>query len=144
MNHKMDVILNDIFDMEQPESEEVVEDIQVIESNPENREIDIEEDYVQSRENYYKIFKQGVDAMEYALELAKQSDNPRAFEVYGQLMKNTSEVNDRLIDLQKKMEELKAIEKKGNPTKVTNALFVGSTSDLQKLIKNKKKEDAVD
>ena len=144
MNHKMDVILNDIFDMEQPESEEVVEDIQVIESNPENREIDIEEDYVQSSENYYKIFKQGVDAMEYALELAKQSDNPRAFEVYGQLMKNTSEVNDRLIDLQKKMEELKAIEKKGNPTKVTNALFVGSTSDLQKLIKNKQKEDAVD
>ena len=82
--------------------------------------------------------------MEYALELAKQSDNPRAFEVYGQLLKNTSEVNDRLIDLQKKMEELKAIEKKGNPTKVTNALFVGSTSELQKLIKNKKNEDAVD
>ena len=51
MNHKMDIILNDIFDMEQPESEEVVEDIQVIESNPENREIDIEEDYVQSRGN---------------------------------------------------------------------------------------------
>ena len=143
MNHKVDVILNDIFDMEEPENEEMVEDLQVVESNPENREIDVEEDYIKSRENYYKMFNQGVDAMQYALELAKQSDNPRAFEVYGQLLKNTSEVNDRLIDLQKKMEELKAIEKKGNPTKVTNALFVGSTSDLQKLIKNKKKEDAV-
>ncbi len=144
MNHKVDVILNDIFDMEEPEIKEVIEDLQVVESNPDNREIDVEEDYIKSRENYYKIFNQGVDAMQYALELAKQSDNPRAYEVYGQLMKNTSEVNDRLIDLQKKMEELKAIERKGNPTKVTNALFVGSTSDLQKLIKNKKKEDAVD
>lgn len=144
MNHKVDYILNDIFDMEEPKKEEVVEDLQVVESNPENRTIDVEEDYIKSREHYYKLFNQGVDAMEYALELAKQSDNPRAFEVYGQLLKNTSEVNDRLIDLQKKMEELKAIEKKGNPTKVTNALFVGSTSELQKLIKNKKNEDAVD
>ena len=144
MNHKVDVILNDIFDMEEPKTEESVDELQVVESNPDNRSIDVEEDYIKSRENYYKMFNQGVDAMQHALELAKQSDNPRAFEVYGQLLKNTSEVNDRLIDLQKKMEELKAIEKKGNPTKVTNALFVGSTSDLQKLIKNKQKEDAVD
>tara|TARA_Y100000034_G_scaffold134254_1_gene202157 strand:+ start:1608 stop:2039 length:432 start_codon:yes stop_codon:yes gene_type:complete len=143
MNHKVDVVLNDIFDMESSEVKEIIEEGEILESNPEDRNIDIEHDYIESRNNYYKLFEQGVDAMEYALDLAKQSDNPRAFEVVGQLLKNTSEVNDRLMDLQKKMEELKALDRKGNPTKVTNALFVGSTSDLQKLIKEKKK-DAVD
>jgi hypothetical protein len=144
MNHKVDVVLNDIFNIEDAIVEENVEETEIIESNPTDRNVDIEQDYVESRNNYYKIFEQGVDAMEYALDLAKQSDNPRAFEVYAQLLKNTAEVNDSLIDLQKKMEELKALDRKGNPTKVTNALFVGSTSDLQKLIKDKKKEDAVD
>jgi len=144
MKHKVDVVLNDIFNIEDAVVEETVEETEIIESNPTDRVADIEQDYVESRNNYYKIFEQGVDAMEYALDLAKQSDNPRAFEVYAQLLKNTSEVNDSIIDLQKKMEELKALDRKGNPTKVTNALFVGSTSDLQKLIKGKKKEDAVD
>ena len=144
MNHKVDVVLNDIFNIEDAIVEENVEETEIIESNPTDRNVDIEQDYVESRNNYYKIFEQGVDAMEQALDLAKQSDNPRAFEVYAQLLKNTAEVNDSLIDLQKKMEELKALDRKGNPTKVTNALFVGSTSDLQKLIKDKKKEDAVD
>ena len=144
MKHKVDVVLNDIFNIEDAVVEETAEETEIIESNPTDRVADIEQDYVESRNNYYKIFEQGVDAMEYALDLAKQSDNPRAFEVYAQLLKNTSEVNDSIIDLQKKMEELKALDRKGNPTKVTNALFVGSTSDLQKLIKGKKKEDAVD
>ena len=144
MNQKVDVVLNDIFNIEDAVVEETAKETEIIESNPTDRVADIEQDYVESRNNYYKIFEQGVDAMEYALDLAKQSDNPRAFEVYAQLLKNTAEVNDSLIDLQKKKEELKALDRKGNPTKVTNALFVGSTSDLQKLIKDKKKEDAVD
>ena len=75
--------------------------------------------------------------MEYVLDVAKQTDKARDFEVFGQLLKQTSEINKELIDLQIRMENLKSIERKGNPTKVTNALFVGSTADLQKLINGK-------
>tara|TARA_Y100000593_G_C4256146_1_gene309754 strand:- start:416 stop:856 length:441 start_codon:yes stop_codon:yes gene_type:complete len=139
---KIDVQLNDLFDVVGEEIvEEEISEPEVIESNAENREVDINADYEKSREHYYKLLEKGNDALEYSLEIAKQTDHPRAFEVFGQLLKNTTEVNDRLLELQMKMEQMKALEKKGNPTKVTNALFVGSTAELQKLIKNKKKED---
>ena len=142
---KVDVKLNDLFDIVE---EETVEEVvlsnppEVIESDAKNRDDDVSADYEKSREHYYKLLERGNDALEYALEIAKQTDHPRAFEVFGQLLKNTTEVNDRFLELQMKMEQMKAIEKKGNPTKVTNnALFVGSTAELQKLIKGKKKED---
>ena len=139
---KIDVQLNDLFDVVGEEIvEEEISEPEVIESNAENREVDINADYEKSREHYYKLLEKGNDALEYSLEIAKQTDHPRAFEVFGQLLKSTTEVNDRLLELQMKMEQMKALEKKGNPTKVTNALFVGSTAELQKLIKNKKKED---
>ena len=70
------------------------------------------------------------------LEVAKQTDEARAYEVVGQLLKNTSEVNREIVDLQKRMEEIKNIDKKIRPSNVTNALFVGSTADLQKMLKN--------
>ena len=142
---KVDVQLNDLFDIvEDDTKEEVVltDPPAVVKSDAENREDDVNTDYEKSREHYYKLLEKGSDALDYALEIAKQTDHPRAFEVFGQLLKNTTEVNDRFLELQMKMEQMKAIEKKGNPTKVTNnALFVGSTAELQKLIKGKKKED---
>ena len=135
---KVDVKLNDLFDIVEDETtEEVVltDPPAVVKSDAENREDDVKSDYEKSREHYYKLLDKGNDALEYALQIAKQTDHPRAFEVVGQLLKNTTEVNDRIMELQIKMEQMKALEKKGNPTKVTNnALFVGSTAELQKLI----------
>ena len=140
---KLYVKLNDLFNVvEEETTEEVVSESEIIESDAENRDVDVNADYEKSREHYYKLLDKGNDALEYALEIAKQTDHPRAFEVFGQLLKNTTEVNDRLLELQIKMEQMKALERKGNPTKITNnALFVGSTAELQKLIKGKNKED---
>ena len=141
MSKKVDIKLDGLFDLEVEDGsfiEVEADETDVVESNPKEREVDTEEDYVQSRDNYYKLIAQGNDAMEYVLDVAKQTDKARDFEVFGQLLKQTSEINKELIDLQIRMENLKSIERKGNPTKVTNALFVGSTADLQKLIKGNK------
>ena len=138
---KVDVQLNDLFDIvEDDTKEEVVltDPPAVVKSDAENREDDVNTDYEKSREHYYKLLEKGSDALDYALEIAKQTDHPRAFEVFGQLLKNTTEVNDRIMELQIKMEQMKALERKWNPTKVTNnSLFVGSTAELQKMIKEK-------
>ena len=76
----------------------------------------------------------GQEAVDGILDVARASDHPRAYEVAGQLIKNVGDVADKLIDLQLKIKELDKEEKKG-PTNVTNAMFVGSTSDLQKMLK---------
>ena len=140
MPKKVDLKLDGLFDLDVDDNsfiEVEPDESDVVESNPKEREVDTEEDYVKSRDNYYKLIAKGNDAMEYVLDVAKQTDKARDFEVFGQLLKQTSEINKELIDLQIRMENLKSIERKGNPTKVTNALFVGSTADLQKLINGK-------
>ena len=140
MPKKVDLKLDGLFDLDVDDNsfiEVEPDETDVVESNPKEREVDTEEDYVKSRDNYYKLIAKGNDAMEYVLDVAKKTDKARDFEVFGQLLKQTSEINKELIDLQIRMENLKSIERKGNPTKVTNALFVGSTADLQKLINGK-------
>ena len=147
MSKKVDVKLDGLFDLEVEDGsfiEVETTDSDVVEKNPREREVDTEEDYTKSRDNYYELIAQGSDAMKYLLDVAKQTDQARDFEVFGQLLKNTSEINKELIDLQIRMENLKAIERTGNPTTVTNALFVGSTADLQKLIKGNKDDGTED
>ncbi len=102
---------------------------------------DIEKDYEYTRGNLYSIIEKGQEAINGILELAQDSEMPRAYEVAGQLIKSVSDATDKLIDLQKKLKDVNEEEKKG-PTNVTNALFVGSTADLAKLIKqqNTKKD----
>jgi len=96
---------------------------------------DIEKDYEYTRGNLYSIIEKGQEAINGILEIAQESEMPRAYEVAGQLIKSVSDATDKLIDLQKKVKEVNEDEKKG-PTNVTNnALFVGSTADLAKLIK---------
>ena len=115
---------------------------EVLEVSPEvieidgNREEDLKLDYEKTRQTYYELLDKGTEALEGMLEVAKQTDEARAYEVVGQLLKNTSEVNREIIDLQKRMEEIKNIDKRVRPSNVTNALFVGSTADLQKMLKN--------
>ena len=96
---------------------------------------DIEKDYEYTRGNLYSIIEKGQEAINGILEVAQESDMPRAYEVAGQLIKSVSDATEKLMDLQKKLKDVNEDDKKG-PTNVTNnALFVGSTADLAKLIK---------
>lgn len=94
---------------------------------------DPQKDYEYSRGNLYNLIDKGQEAISGILELAQESGHPRAYEVAGQLIKSVGDVTDKLIDLQKKMKDLDAPQK--GPTTVNNSLFVGSTAELSKLIK---------
>ena len=118
--------LNDILNIDQ-ELIEVIEPVA-------RRQVpdDIASDYDFARQNLYDVIGKGNEALDYLLELAKASEHPRAFEVVGQLTKTLIDANTNLLDIQKKVKELT---KTDSPQNVTNALFVGSTSELQKLLK---------
>lgn len=96
---------------------------------------DISKDYKYARENLYDVIERGTEALDYLLELAKASEHPRAFEVVATLSKTLMDANKDLLDVQKKVKDLQKEDKQESPQQVTNALFVGSTADLQKLIK---------
>mgnify|MGYP001305687841 CR=1 FL=1 len=96
---------------------------------------DADADYKYSRENFYNLVERGQDAVTGILELAKESEHPRTYEVAGQLIKVVSEVTEKLADLQDKMKRLKEVPEHA-PKNVTNALFVGSTKELQALLKS--------
>ena len=101
---------------------------------PEINGMEEDTDFRYTRENLYNLLERGQDAVEELLEIAKQSEHPRAFEVVGQLIGKLTETNKELMGLHKTKKDLST--EKG-PTNVTNALFVGSTSDLQKMLKEK-------
>jgi hypothetical protein len=92
-----------------------------------------QKDYEYTRGQLYALIEKGQEAVDGILEVATSSDHPRAYEVAGQLIKNVADVADKLMDLQKKMKDLD--EKHARPTTVNNSLFVGSTAELSKLIK---------
>jgi len=98
---------------------------------------DVRQDYEYSRAQLHNLVMKGQEAVDGILDVARASDHPRAYEVAGQLIKHVADTADKLIDLQKKMKDLDTEEKKG-PTSVTNALFVGTSSELQKLLKQQK------
>ena len=93
-------------------------------------------DYKYSRENFYSLVERGQDAIDGILEVAKEGEHPRAYEVVGQLIKNVAEVTEKLADLHEKMKKLKEVPDHA-PKSVTNALFIGSTKELQNLLKDK-------
>ena len=99
-------------------------------------EEDIENDYKYQRENFYNLVEKGSTAIDGILELAKESEHPRTYEVAGNLIKQVAEVAEKLGDLQEKMRRLKEVPDNA-PKNVTNALFVGSTAELQKMLKDK-------
>ena len=102
---------------------------------PEDKDPDI--DFETGRKNLYNLLDKGNEAIDGILNLAKEGEHPRAYEVAGQLIKTVSEVSQNLLDLQDKLKKVKDIPDKG-PKNVTNALFVGSTTELQKMLKGKK------
>ena len=126
-------VAGDIVSREVESVEEKVESIASV-SN------DLKKDYEYTRGNLYSIIEKGQEALNGILELAQESEMPRAYEVAGQLIKNVADATDKLIDLQKKLKDIDEQKVKG-PTNVTNALFVGSTAELSKLLKNGIAED---
>ena len=98
---------------------------------------DAEIDFDTGRENLYKMLDKGNDAIDGILALAKEGEHPRAYEVAGQLIKTVADMSKDLMTMQEKLKKLKEIANTG-PKSVTNALFVGSTTELQKLLKEKK------
>ena len=101
---------------------------------------EISKDYEYSRGNLYSLIEKGQEAVDGILELAQESDSARAYEVAATTIKAVADTTDKLIDLQQKMKDLEQDPNKG-PTNVTNALFVGSTAELSKLIKKQKEDD---
>ena len=112
-------------------SDSSVDEIKKIESL--NNEI--KKDYEYTRANLYSLIEKGQEAINGIMDLASESDQPRAYEVAGQLIKSVGDVTDKLIDLQKKLKDIEDSSIKTPSTVTNNAVFVGSTSDLSKLLK---------
>jgi len=104
---------------------------------------DIKKDYEYTRGNLYSLIEKGQEAINGILELAQESEMPRAYEVAGQLIKNVADATDKLMDLQKKLKDIEEEKVSKGPTTVNNALFVGSTAELAKLLKQQTQDENV-
>ena len=124
--------LDETFNTEPTEVEVVEKKLDKIKSTTE----DIKKDYEYTRGNLYSIIEKGQEAIDGILELAQESEMPRAYEVAGQLIKNVADATDKLLTLQQKLKDVQEEKETKGPTTVNNALFVGSTAELQKLLKN--------
>tara|TARA_Y100000004_G_scaffold102411_1_gene114894 strand:+ start:28011 stop:28451 length:441 start_codon:yes stop_codon:yes gene_type:complete len=134
--------LNDTFNVE---GEVVSTEIQEVKSEnltPKKLQSDdITKDYEYTRGNLYSLIEKGQEAINGILELAQESEMPRAYEVAGQLIKNVADATDKLLDLQKKLKDVNEEKETKGPSTVNNALFVGSTAELAKMLKDGLKED---
>ena len=101
---------------------------------------DLDRDYEYTRGNLYSLIEKGQEAIDGIMEISQESGSARAYEVTGQIIKSVADATDKLLDLQKKVKDIKDPKDKG-PNNVTNALFVGSTAELQKLLKKGKLDD---
>ena len=131
----LDTVLG-VTDIVEESTKDVTPPKPVLVPKTENNEADIDNDYKYQRENFYNLIERGQDAIDGILDLARESEHPRTYEVAGNLIKQVAEVTEKLGDLQSKMKKLKEVPNSA-PQNVTNALFVGSTAELQKMLKGK-------
>jgi soluble cytochrome b562 len=142
IDDKLNEALNIAAAVADAESDQIVATTQEFQTK-ENTELviphdkDPDSDFEIGRENLYKLLDKGNDAIDGILALAKEGEHPRAYEVAGQLIKTVADVSKDLLELQEKLKKIKDVPNTG-PKSVTNALFVGSTTELQKLLKGKK------
>ena len=131
---KLEDKVNEILGIESKEPKETKEFKPLVPRREDKQKADIDNDYDYSRENYYNLIERGQEAIEGILDVAREGQHPRAYEVAGALIKNVADTVDKLQDLQKKLKDLKDLPKTANP-QIKNALFVGSTAELQKMLK---------
>ena len=130
--------LNDTFDVA-GEIVESTKEVKITKPHVDKDKSEVRKDYEYTRGNLYSIIEKGQEAINGILELAQESEMPRAYEVAGQLIKSVSDATDKLMDLQKKLKDVEEESVSKGPTNVTNALFVGSTADLTKMLKEAQK-----
>lgn len=127
--------LNDTFNLRPLDTEIITRDGEVIVPKAESTDAAVDYDYDRTRSNLHNLLNQGQEALMHALEVAKQSEHPRAFEVVGNLVKQLADVNHQLLDLTEKKQKLQSKKEKESPQNVTNnAIFVGSTTELNKML----------
>ena len=141
MRNKTKDILDEILDVEESTAELVEKKPNTLTIKRDDTLEDLDTDYKYQRENFYNMVEKGSSAIDGILELAKESEHPRTYEVAGNLIKQVAEVTEKLGDLQEKMRKLKEVPSNA-PKNVTNALFVGSTKELQTMIKDKLKDES--
>ena len=139
MNNKTKDILDEILDIEESKTELVEKKPNTLTVKRDDTLEDLDTDYKYQRENFYNLIERGQDAIDGILEVAQQSDHPRAFEVAGNLISQVADVTEKLGKLQSAMKRLKEVPNNA-PKNVTNALYVGSTAELQKLLKKDKEK----
>ena len=136
---KLEDKVNEILGIDTPEpTKEIVKAKEIKPPVPrmeDAKKADVDNDYKYSRENYYNLIERGQEAIEGILDIAREGQHPRAYEVAGQLIGQVGQTVDKLQDLQKKLKDLKDLPKTAN-AQIKNALFVGSTAELQKMLKN--------
>jgi uncharacterized protein YicC (UPF0701 family) len=136
--NQFDKNMENIFDVTPVETKEKPL-VPINHDNSDNLDLkqDLVDAYQQSKDNLQDIIDQGKEAMDEILQIAKAGQHPRAFEVYGTLLKNMVEANDRLLKMQKEMRDMDGKKKSDGDTKIDKAIFVGSTAELSKLLKGK-------
>jgi hypothetical protein len=136
--NNFDKKMEEIFDVV-PAPEEKKENLPVVSAKYNEPELkqDLTDAYQQSKENLQGIIDQGKEAMEEILQVAKAGQHPRAFEVYGGILKNMVDANKELLNIQKQMREMDGVKRETTNTNIDKAIFVGSTAELNKLIKGK-------
>ena len=143
---KLEDKVNEILGIDKPEpTKEIVkqEFKPAVPRKEETEKADVDNDYKYSRENYYNLIERGQEAIEGILDIAREGQHPRAYEVAGQLIGQVGQTVDKLQDLQKKLKDLKELPKSANP-QIKNALFVGSTAELQKMLKKDENTEVKD
>jgi hypothetical protein len=134
---KLEDKVNEILGIEktEPKKEIVKQEFKpAVPRKEDNNKADVDNDYKFSRENYYNLIERGQQAIEGILDIAREGQHPRAYEVAGQLIGQVATTVDKLQDLQKKLKDLKELPKTANAN-IKNALFVGSTAELQKMLR---------
>ena len=131
---KLEDKVNEILGIESKEPKQTKEFKPLVPRKENKDKEDIDNDHKYSRENYYNLIERGQEAIDGILDVAREGQHPRAYEVAGALIKNVADTVDKLQDLNKKLKDLKELPKSANP-QIKNALFVGSTAELQKMLK---------
>jgi len=132
---KLEEKVNEILGIEKTEPKQTKEFKPLVPRREDKESPDVDNDYKYSRENYYNLIERGQEAIDGILDVAREGQHPRAYEVAGALIKNVADTVDKLQDLQKKLKDLKELPKTASAN-IKNALFIGSTAELQKMLKN--------
>ena len=130
--------LDEAFDVSSEIVSNEPEQVKPVQKEVDAIKTDTRKDYEYTRGNLYSLIEKGQEAVNGILELAQETEQARAYEVAGQLIKSVADATDKLLDLQKKLKDVEEESSSKGPTNVTNALFVGSTADLAKLLKQNK------